>query len=443
MLFGLLFYFLCVIAFAFLTKNTPLEISFSKKKYIGLIYFKDILVLIVPGVISYAIGEYRNYKYFYINDQDLMASTFWAIYLIFAFIFFLSVLFRLNKSLKFDFQIFSDEYNSNAKRIIKIFYSNLAIILVILTILTLSGTQHALIASFSGADLIKIRLNNRYSGVPTIILSALQFLNIFGWIIYGVSYHKFNRFASIFVLLILTFASTYLGNKAAIAMNIFSAYVAYATAHGLKINYKNIFSFAFILLGISAAFSVMLYYQFKNDSGFDIFSYTMIRGLMGQVSGFYEQMSLQLSDLNYIWHSVPFANLFVSYPIFNKDLMMMTWGANLVNIEDTGVMNSLFGGEAFAVGGYILLAASPFIAAANYFLACFFVSKLLRTVGRLSKDTSALISTVLIASSFSLTADFAGIFLLKYTIMVLIFLSAPLLLRKFTLKKSHARNSIL
>ena len=31
MLFGLLFYFLCVIAFAFLTKNTPLEISFSKK----------------------------------------------------------------------------------------------------------------------------------------------------------------------------------------------------------------------------------------------------------------------------------------------------------------------------------------------------------------------------------------------------------------------------
>lgn len=417
-----------------------MEISFQRRSYIGLIYLKDIFILVVPGVVTYALGEYKYYKYFYIVDDDVLSSTLWASYIIIAFVVSLSVLFRIGRQQKAISRVKLFENEHELFHLKKILYSSIVTIFALLILLTMSGTQHALLASILGGDLISLRLSNRYSGVPTIILSALQFLNIFAWVIFGVVFRSINRSPTLILIFFLVIASTYLGNKAAIAMNIFSSIIAYATANKIKVNYRNTFKLVIGILVILTAFIVMSYYQFKNDSGFDLVSYTMIRGLMGQVGGFYEQMSLKLNDFNYIWHSVPFANYFISYPIYNKDLMMMTWGANLLSMEDTGVMNSIFGGEAFAIGGYPLLAVSPIIVALNYFIAYSVVSRLLRKLGGLTKDSSKLISAILIASSFSLTADFAGVFLLKYTIMITVFLIPPLVLKKYFYNKFYVRN---
>ena len=101
--------------------------------------------------------------------------------------------------------------------------------------------------------------------------------------------------------------------------------------------------------------------------------------------------------------------------------MMKTWGLNLINAEDTGVMNSLFGGEAYAIGGYGLMMASPIILAFNLFLSYFMIKYVLVKFVKLTNAGGSLLSLFVVSSIVSLSSDFAGFLFLKYPIMVMLF----------------------
>jgi hypothetical protein len=139
------------------------------------------------------------------------------------------------------------------------------------------------------------------------------------------------------------------------------------------------------------------------------------------MQGLYEQVGARLSDPGYIMAAIPFANQVFDYPSYNKDLMMVAYGRRLENPEDTGVMNSLFAGEALAIGGYPLAIASPVIVALNLCAALLAVFGIVRWCWRLRPANARHFTVFVVTYMMSFTGDFSGLFLLKWPIMLTIF----------------------
>lgn len=83
------------------------------------------------------------------------------------------------------------------------------------------------------------------------------------------------------------------------------------------------------------------------------------------MAGTYETFSIQLHSTSFGWHAIPFANLFVDYPVFSKELMLLSEGGAY---DSTGVKNSLFIAEAFGMGGWELALTSPLIFSFGYLI---------------------------------------------------------------------------
>src|SRR5690606_16838046 len=118
--------------------------------------------------------------------------------------------------------------------------------------------------------------------------------------------------------------------------------------------------------------------------------------------------ALKLSKPDYIYHTIPFANYFFTYTPFNKDLMMHTWGYYL-DSDSVGVMNSLFIGEALAIGGYPLVFFSPLIVAINYCSIAFLLVFVLNKFYKISLLDSKKIGGLVIVSYSGFTGDIAGL----------------------------------
>ncbi|KQW64141.1 hypothetical protein ASC92_01425 [Variovorax sp. Root411] len=176
-----------------------------------------------------------------------------------------------------------------------------------------------------------------------------------------------------------------------------------------------------------AALFAISYIQFGGINLSDFIQFLLFRAGLGQIGGLYEEFAIRLHDANYIWHSIPFANLLIDYPIYNKDLMMVLWGAN-TTADETGVVNSFFVGEAFAIGGYVLALISPAIVALNYCLAIVLLTGFFRHFFGYSLGAARIILQLLIPSTFIMTGDIAGILFGKLLIMTLLFLVALWLL---------------
>jgi hypothetical protein len=426
-MFGLMVFLLLLYIFVRFGKNTPAEISIKTGNLAGVLYFIDVFVFIIPGILGYYYGISSGYTTFYSTRESEISASYWAIYLIATFFIVLFLFFRLGRirSLKKDESRFED-----SKRINLFLSATLLLSIFIVIAFNFYGIKHAVLASTSGASLIEIRLANRYSGVPTVLMSWFVVCGKLASILSGVIFRKSSALKKIYLLLMIIFLGTYLGNKSTVAYYLLGFFLA-SLMSNTKINAARLYVYAlFAVLFIGVAFSIMLFLQFSEDHGFDLFSYFMIRAVLGQVGGFYEQMALGLRNPEYIWNSIPFANYVIAYPIFNKDLMMHTWGQGLSDPTQTGVMNSLFGGEAFAIGGYLGLILSPFFAAANYFAAYVVILWILRKFAGLCDSQARFIVILLVPSLFTLTGDFAGIFLFKYLfICVIPILAISMLLR--------------
>ncbi|MNV56626.1 hypothetical protein D3C71_1489200 [compost metagenome] len=101
----------------------------------------------------------------------------------------------------------------------------------------------------------------------------------------------------------------------------------------------------------------------------------------------------------------------------------MLWGANAA-ADETGVVNSFFVGEAFAIGGSVLALLSPAVVALNYCLAIVLLAGFFRRFFGCSPGATKIILQLLIPSTFILTGDIAGLLLGKLLVMTLLFLLA-------------------
>lgn len=409
-----------------LLKGTFLEMSWRRKSFAGLVLGKEIFLLIIPGIVLYSFGIYKNFTYFYVTDETVREATVYALYALFLFSITFALISKIFSRNKFLLVKCEPILINKDLALIDGLYrvTGLSIVLILL-LFFIGGMRHALLSNIlSGSDLMEVRLQNRYAtGIPTVVMSFFRFLFIFNGILFGLVYYRLNKYKRFFGLILIVFAVSFFGDKSP----IFSVLILSVLAN-LSINDRfsllRILKYSLLMGGFSLfVLYVISYLQFGGIGFSEFFEFLLFRAGLGQIGGLYEGFAIGLHNSDYIWHSVPFANLLIDYPIYNKDLMMMLWGANAA-ADETGVVNSFFVGEAFAIGGSVLALLSPAVVALNYCLAIVLLAGFFRRFFGCSPGATKIILQLLIPSTFILTGDIAGLLLGKLLVMTLLFLLA-------------------
>ncbi|MEJ6066322.1 hypothetical protein MT378_01010 [Psychrobacter sp. 16-Bac2893] len=365
------------------------------------------------------------------TEESMHKTSFIILYaLIFLFLF----ISFFSKSIFNNYLIIRD----SDKRVGYLFYKSLISTFLVLMLLLMFvfyyfGLKHSFLSVLTGSGtLIDNRLSNRYSGIPTVLISFYNFISIFFTCVVGMFLSKFSKKWSLFLIFLVIFFSSFFGGKAPVVNSIILIVLSYYSSKSdLKFNFS-IFS---KIIGFLLVIFILLFFvikaQFPDFNNEDISAFIIGRIGIGQIHGAYEQFALQLRDPKYILHTIPFANFFYDYLPFNKDLMLHTWGLHLDDPSQTGVMNSLFIGEALAIGGYWLVIFSPIIVAFNFCFVASFLVLFLKKYLHIPKLDAQKISALVIVNYIGFTADITGLLFFKSFVMIFLFCILFIFIFKF------------
>jgi len=410
-------FFWCVAFFSpLILRNTPFSMSLNRSNYIGFYWLYSVNIFVLLGVVLFYFNGLNATHSFYLTEESISHASYWAVYQVIVFFVFLKALFIFAGYLRRTYgrtHIYHDSAISGGLFLLS---CNTIALLAIFFIFYLFGGKNAFFQSFIfGQDLLSARLANSNLSLPSIFLSYLRFLVTLGVVLLAAYWKSINNLYRSAHIVILIFGATFLGSKAPILQSLLLFFLSYLTFNKVKPS-KGLILIPAIALVLYFSLLFILSLQYES---FDLYAFFEGRVIYGQVHGFYEQFSLHLRDASYIFHAIPFANLFLDYPVYNRDLMSWTWGMNVASNE-IGVMNSLFGGEALAIGGYYLLFISPFIVAASYFLLYQLLYKLFIFFAK-DPFISSVLSASYILFDIYITADISGFLFFKYHVMHLIF----------------------
>lgn len=297
------------------------------------------------------------------------------------------------------------------------------IFLLIFSILFL-GYRHAFITSiFSGVNVLQVRLENAYS---TNLPSQVAYLiTVSFWIaaIYSALLLTRKRRMSSLIFFIAGIILSSAGGAKAPVVNQFiffvMSYLYFSSLSLKKISFSKILLWSPIYIVV--IFSILYYVvslQIPDLNLSKFLIYIVERLGVGQMSGVYETFSINFLLPGSAWHMIPFANLFIDYPIFSKELMLFTENRDF---SATGVKNSFFIAEAYGMGGWFLMILSPIWMAFAYIIKIVILSVFLKIVfGKSVRDIYLL---PLFFLSTNPTGDFSSFAFQKGTLLLLIILT--------------------
>lgn len=292
------------------------------------------------------------------------------------------------------------------------------VFLLIFSIIFL-GYKHAFITSiFSGTNVLHVRLQNAYS---TNLPSQISYLiTVSYWVaaIYsGLLATKKRYINSLIFFVVGVFLSSAGGAKAPV-VNLFVFFVMsylYFSSFSLKrISFSKILLWSPVYIFI--VFSILYYAVSLQVADLNIgkfLIYLVERLGVGQMAGVYETFSIDFLLPESAWHMIPFANLFLDYPIFSKELMLFTENREF---SDTGVKNSLFIAEAYGMGGWFLMILSPIWMAFAYVIKIFILSLFLKFT--FSESVRDIYLLPLFFLSTNPTGDFSSFAFQKGTLLL-------------------------
>jgi hypothetical protein len=206
----------------------------------------------------------------------------------------------------------------------------------------------------------------------------------------------------------------------------------------IKINFKNLaLIIIFISLLMGFVYRIVLFQYAHMEGKFSIFlDYFYQRVFVAQIIGVYEQFNLFLQNPRYFYHGVPFASSFLDFPVFHKDLMLISEDRS--DAASIGIKNTLFIAEAYGMGGSLLLLLSPFWMAfsfaINYKWMVFFTNKYIFKNFEYTKKVMG----ISIFSYVSIAGGFSDLMFFKITIlMTILILPFTILNWIFNLKRKN------
>lgn len=408
-------------------KNTFLSPSMHGGGLWSLLFYKEVVFILVPVFLLsvYPVSSFYSLK---MVKQEMVNEI--SILIVFTLFIFLSLfisfikLFNSKKIFFFNTTFFCDlDFN----RQVRIFSRGAVLLgggLLVVSMIFL-GYEHAFVSSIiNGVNVLHVRLSNTYnSGLPT---QVSYIISVSSWIsaIYC-SFLLFNgeKIKAILYFFVGAALVTASGDKAPILEYIILIVTSYIIFFRPKMNFIKIAlytPFYFTSLLFLLYYAVSLQIEDLNFSSFII--YLFERAGIGQVAGVYEALSIDFKNPDFFWHSVPFASLFLDYPIFSKELMLYTEGANY---DATGVKNSYFIAESNGIGGINFMLFSPLLMAVAYFIKAFLICTFLKILG--GEGVQKLYTLPLLFLSTRLTGDLSPMLFQKGTILLLIILSCIIL----------------
>lgn len=420
-----------IVFYYFMLKGTMFGLSLKNNTFGGFLLAREIFLFIILGVVFFnVLGVDATNRVFFMNDESIRLTELYIFYALFVFIFIIGLLsktifkrYLIVKSIDF-----YGQSNVGGQRLLDSSFFSLVCVFCVFYIF---GMKHAFLSSFFiGGELMSYRLHNSYgTSVPGVLKSFYGFLVIVYAVSIGISSSYLKRQSIVFYILFLFLFASFLGAKAPVVSSLILFFLAYVSVRNFSLKRKIKFTVISSCLILVVIF-VVVKVQFGSLDFYSFIDFLYLRLGTGQMQGTYEQFALKLRNFEYAWHALPFSELLTDTPRFNKELMMNAYGATLNSYSDTGVMNSFFIGEAFAIGGIALVLASPVIVAFNYILIYFFSFKIFSKYFNISTSRSRLYLQLIIPSYIVLTGDFTGFLFGKLLIMVFSFFTVIFLLRK-------------
>lgn len=235
--------------------------------------------------------------------------------------------------------------------------------------------------------------------------------------------YQSRKLERLLLLSVVVIGSTFYGSKSPLIVYLF-AYTFAAIELQPRLNVGLLVRK--LGLGMGALFVLLAVIVFMaGRDGFDTLSfldYFWNRVFIGQMAGWFEQWNLLLWQPDYVNHAIPFASLVTDYPVFHKDLMLISEGKP--DGANIGIKVTYFLAEAYAMLGWPGLVLSPFIMAVQFMITFIAFTFLLRKLVFGTPGLAGFTASYFFVSFFSTTDGLSEMLAYK-GLTILLIIVAP------------------
>lgn len=440
--------FLCALVLAFyglMTNRTVLGFSIKDGQLSGLFFLTNLILFIIPCIIIIQyVDVYNSPVLFYVSEDSLFEANILIIYGIFSFLAFFGIFYRIFiNSFEYSRGKLEKELHHHRDSLFFVFYVCIALLIISVAFAIFGlGARHAFFEGFLGygsagvirhqnAAISNLSYFKHFISLNCALVSAIIATRAFdqrGWV----------RLIGILVIIV---CGSFYGSKSPIAIYSIIFALAYMESHGEIKSITFIKKIAFLLIICLLVLYGAIYFTYiSNNENFNFGQYLFNRVFIAQMAGMYEQWNLDLRSTVYAYHFVPFASLFIDYPVFHKDLMMIS--ENRIDVNSIGIKNTFYLAEAYAAFGNLGLIFAPIIMGFSMVVNYLILSKFFQRVFG-NKRLGVFFGSYLFVFFFGLTDGISQSVLLKGSVVViLLFLPLFLFSSLRTISQSSTSNSL-
>lgn len=434
---------LITLAFYFyFMKNTVFGISLSKGVYPGFFFFWDYFVFIIPSCILLNVYPIEHFWVSFKVNQELV---FWiSVLVLITYLIFLFVIFMVSCASKKNF--FYDEpvltYRNEEGYRLFVYYTVLVTLLLIFIVWIILGIGHTFTLSvFFDVNVSEHRYALQRERFTSFLRHYFTIISPFLAALIASPLFKNRVVTRVFLLFSVFFIASWGGAKGSIIMVFLVYFVAWATFKKLKLSLKSTVLFVFFVFTLTLITYKIVVTQYPKLTDFYLFfDYLYQRIFVAQMIGVYEQFSLHIMNSFYFFHGVPFASFFIDFPVFHKDLMMIT--EDRIDPSNIGIKNTYFIAEAYAMGGWLFILPAVIIYAVNFALSYLMMLFALNKFLVNNPPFNKIIVSIFLFSYLSVTGGFSDLMLFKIMIMLFILLAPIFLIAYFSRFKLIIRKGI-
>lgn len=406
-------------------KNTVFGINRNKGNYLGFFLFYDLMVYVLPSLLLLNSLAIDNFWVAFKVKQD---SVFWISLVIIAslFFFFISLKFIAN----FDNRTFKPSYQKfeidNLKRPSVFFLIAVVfcLVLIIFSYLVFNVGHSFSLSLISDESISSIRFGITERKETKFIKHLFTFITpLLTAVLASGIFH--GKLKNILGLICICFIASWGGSKGPL-LTVFIIYAITILSFRqikIKIKLKTMVSLLFFISALLFVTYRIVLFQYSHLEGqFGLFmNYFSQRVFVAQMIGTYEQFNLLLQDPQYIFHGIPFASSFADFPVFQKDLMLISEDRS--DAGSIGIKNTLFIAEAYSMGGVLLLMLSPLwmalVFALNFKLMLYIINRFIFKNYEYAKRVVA----ISLFSYVTITGGFSDLMFFKITILMILLMT--------------------
>ncbi|WP_412486423.1 hypothetical protein [Shewanella chilikensis] len=413
-------------------KNTVFGMSLQKGHYPGFFFFYEFIVFIVPSSVLLNIYPIEDFWVAFKVKQEMVFSTTLIILLSYSLMVFILFLIARAAPKYFRYEkpvLSSSDINTYQKFVV---FSVVFSLLLIVVAWLFFGTGHSFIKSFSlGQSISQARLELTDSALTKFLKYYFIIISPLLAAIIASPVFKDNRWSRMLLLFSVILMASWGGSKGPLLSLFIIYFITSATFSNYKLRAKSFFigvALLFLLMFLVYQVVLLQYPHLKDVTLF--LDYFLQRVFVAQMIGIYEQFSLNIHNTLYFLHGIPFASFFIDFPVFQKDLMMIS--EDRVDPSTIGIKNTYFVAEAYAMGGWFFILPAVFIYAINFALSYLMVLFVFNKFLVRNLSFNKVIVAIFLFSYLGVTGGFSDILLFKVMIMLFILMSPVFLIGYFS-----------